>query len=124
MADRATHGEAELLLLRARLEIQQRLGGSKCAIANEIEIASVELIGAGFRDHVDDRASGSSQFCAVGVRGDPELLHNFIRELVRSAIAAACLREEGIVVVSPVYQITRLIAADPAKGQVTIRARR
>ncbi len=56
----ATQSEAELLLLRAWLEIEEWLGRSERAVSNEIKISSVELIGSGSRDDVDHRASGTS----------------------------------------------------------------
>jgi hypothetical protein len=83
----------------------------------------MELVRSRFCDHVDHRASGPSQFRTIGVRRDAELLDDFFGELVGSAIAAAGLGKESIVVVSPVDQIAGLISADAAKSQIAIRSR-
>src|SRR5579872_1086436 len=82
VADRTTQREAELLLLRVWLEIQERLHRSECTVSNEIKIGSVDLIRSRFRDYVDHRASGPSQLRSIGIRRDSELLHNFVRELI------------------------------------------
>src|SRR5271170_682308 len=58
---RTAEGESELLLLRVRFEIEVGLGRAECAVSNEIKVSPVKLIRAGFRDHVDNRAAGSSQ---------------------------------------------------------------
>ncbi len=64
---RTAQGESELLLLRVRFEIEVGLGRAECAVSNEIKIGPVELIRSGFRDHIYNRAAGSSQVCAVGI---------------------------------------------------------
>ena len=73
-------------------------------------------------DHVHHRAAGASQVGAVSIRRHAELLHHFVRELVRRAIAAAGLSKERIVVVAAVHQIAGLKSPDAAKGQIAIRA--
>ena len=59
-------------------------------------------------------------FCSVGVRRDPELLHYFSRELIGGTVAAASLREESIVVVTPVNQEGVLGTTDAAERKITI----
>ena len=95
---------------------------AKRAVAEEVEIGSVQVIGTRFGDHVHHRAAGASQFGAVGVRGDAELLHHFVGELVGRAIAAAGLSEKGVVVVAAVDQIAGLVAANAAEGKIAVRA--
>ncbi len=123
VVDGTTQCEAELLLLGVWLEIESWLGRSEGAVSNEIKIGSMQLVRSRFCHHVDHRASGSSQFRTVRIRRDAELLDDFFGELIRSAIAAASLREKRVVVVSPVDQITRLISANAAKSQIAIRPR-
>ena len=76
----------------------------------------------GFGDDVHDRAAGTPQVGAVSIRGDAELLHYFVGELVWRAIAAAGLSEEGIVVVAAIDQVAGLEATNAAEGQIAIRA--
>ena len=67
VTDWAAEGESELLLLGMRFEIEEGLRCSEGAVAKEIEVGSVELVRSRFCDHVDHRASGSSQVGPVGV---------------------------------------------------------
>ena len=119
--DGAAQGKSELLLLIVRLEIHERMLGRHGAVLKEIEIGSVQPIGTRFGDHVHHRTPGAPQVGAISVRGDAELLHHFVGELIGRAIAAAGLSEKGVVVVAAVHQIAGLVAADTAKGQVPIR---
>ena len=93
------------------------------AVADKIEIGSVEAIGTRLSDHIHYGASGASQLSAVGVGGDAELLHYFVRKLIRRAIAAPGLPEKGVVVVSTIHQIAGLKTADAAKGEIAVGAR-
>jgi hypothetical protein len=84
----------------------------------------MKVIGSGLGDYVYHRAAGTSQFCAIGIRGNAKLLHHFVGKLVGSAIAAASLSKEAIVVIGAVHQVTGLIPADSAKREIAIRSRR
>src|SRR5678816_551785 len=119
--DGAAQGKSELLLLIVRLEIHEGMLGRHGAVLEEIEIGSVQTIGTRFGDYVHHRTPGPPQVGAVSVRGDAELLHHFVGELIGRAIAAAGLPEKSVVVVAAVHQITGLVAADAAKGEVPIR---
>ncbi len=121
--DGTAQGKTELLLLIVRLEVHERMPGRHGAVLEEIEISSVQAVGARFRDHIHYRASGPSQVSAVGVRRDAELLHYFVGKLVGCAIATTGLPEKGIVIVTTVHQIAGLVSADTAKGEVAVRAR-
>jgi hypothetical protein len=58
--DGSAQRESELLLLIVRLEVKQRMGCAKSAIADEIEIRAMEMVRAGLGDHIDYCSSGSS----------------------------------------------------------------
>jgi hypothetical protein len=80
----------------------------------------MNVIRARFGDDVDDRAAGASLFRAVGIGGDAELLHDFGRELVGSAIASTSLGEEGIVVVAAIDEGGVLESANTAEGKIAV----
>ena len=119
----AAEGEAELLLLIVGLEVHEGMLGGERAVAHVIEIGSVKTVGPGFGDHIHHRAAGASQFGAVGIGGNAELLHHFVGKLIGRAVAAASLAEEGVVVVAAIDQVAGLEAANAAKSQIAVRAR-
>ncbi len=49
------------------LRLGDRIGGIETAVAEELETGSMELIGAGFGDHIDDGAAGVAVFGGVGI---------------------------------------------------------
>ena len=81
------------------------------------------VVGSGFGDDVNNSAAGASHFRSVGIGRDAELLHDFVRELVRSAIEAACLREECVVEVAAVDQEAVLESAQAAERKIAVGGR-
>ena len=61
-AERASEGEAELMLLAGGLEVEEGIAGVEGAVAEVIESGAVKFVGAGFGDDVDDGAAGASGF--------------------------------------------------------------
>src|SRR5581483_1752811 len=118
--DRSAYGESELLLPVCRLEVHERMLRVQSAVADEVERRTMQTVRTGLCHYVNYRSACASEFRAIGVRRNPELLHHFIRELVGCAIASTGLREEGIIVIGAVDQITRLISANAAKGKIAI----
>src|SRR6266571_6750530 len=121
--ERTTVGESELLLAIAGLDVHEGMAGIEAAVAKIVEGTAMSAVGAGLGDYVHHGAAGASQLGAVRVGGDAELLNDLVAELVGSAIAAASLGEESVVVVGPIHQITGLIYANAAEGQVAIGGR-
>lgn len=100
--ERAAERGSALLLLAVRLERHERSSSAaECAVANVIKAGAMPVVGPGLGDDVNNRAAGTSHFSSVGIGRDAELLHNFVRELVRSAIEAAGLREKCIIEIPP-----------------------
>src|SRR5438105_12641337 len=122
-ANRAAERHAKLLLLVMRLEVHEGIAGRETAVSQVVEIGSMNLIRAGFCHHIDYCAAGAPYLCAIGIRGDSELLHNLIRELVRGTIPSTRLRKEGIIIIAAIDKIARLVAANAAKtpGHRSIR---
>ena len=76
------------------------------------------VIGAGLGDDVDYGAAGASLLSTVGIGGDAELLHDFVGELVGSAVETAGLGEESIVEVAAVDQEAVLKSANAAERKI------
>ena len=82
----------------------------------------MDLIGPGFCNDIYDSAAGPSELRSISVGGDPKLLYDFIAELIRCAISPTSLGKEPIVVIPAIDQITRLITANAAESQISIRS--
>ncbi len=119
-AEWAADGRAKLVLLAGGLDVQEGVAGVEGAVAEVIESGAVKFVGAGFGDDVDHGAAGASGFGGDGIGRDAEFLDYFIRKLIRRAISAAGLGEEGVVVVSAVNQVAGLEAANAAECEVAI----
>src|ERR1019366_4561693 len=74
-----------------------------------------------FGNYVKDRASSLSEFRAVSVGGDAELLDDLVAELIRRAIPAPRLGKEGIIVVRAIHQKAVLKPPRSAKRQIAVR---
>ena len=118
--ERTADGASALLLAAVGLEGHKGIGGAESAVADVIEAGAVPVIGAGFGDDVDDGAAGASQFGAVGIGGDAELLHDFVGELIRRAIEAAGLGEEGVVEVAAIDEEAVLESAKATEGEIAV----
>ena len=118
-ADRAS----DLLLPVVRLECQKRIGRAERTVAQIVERRAMHMIRSGLGDDIDHGAAGASLLRAVRIRRDAELLHHLRRELVGRAIASARLREECVVVVSPVDQCCVLKSANAAERQIAVGRR-
>src|SRR5690348_7366767 len=66
--DGTADGASHLLLPVMRLEGEKRIAGAERTIAQIVEPGAMQVIGAGFRDHIHHRASGSSLLCSIGIR--------------------------------------------------------
>ena len=119
-ADRAS----ALLLAAVRLERHEGVGRAESAVADVIESGPVPVIGTGLGDNVDDGAAGASKFCAIGIRGDAKLLHDFVRKLIGSAIKPASLGIKGVVEVAAVDQEAVLESAQAAERKIAVVAER
>ncbi len=123
LLDGTADGASALLLAAVRFEGQEGVGGPESAVADVIESGAVPVIGTGLGDYVNDRAAGASLFGAVGIGRDAELLHDFVRELVRSAIEAAGLGEEGVIEVAAIDQEAVLESAQSAEREIAVGGR-
>jgi hypothetical protein len=61
-AERTSDSEAELVLGAAGFDIQRSNASVENAVTQVIKSRSVELVGAGFRHHVDYRAASPARF--------------------------------------------------------------
>ena len=113
---RAADGASELLLAIVRLEREESVGSAEGTVSHVVEDGAMNMIGAGFSDDVDNRSTGASLFGAVGIGRDAELLYDFGRELVGSAIASASLGEESVVVIAAIDEGGVLESANTAEG--------
>ena len=67
-----------------------------------VEETSVDVVGAGLGDDVDDAAAGAAEL-GVGTAGhDLEFLDGFERDIDGSALAAGLLAEEAVVVIAAI----------------------
>ncbi len=75
--------EAELIAFevgeRSAVLVSEKRIGVKVGVAEEFVEASVELVGAGLIDEVDDAAAAASEFGGVGIGLDLELLDGIDR---------------------------------------------
>jgi hypothetical protein len=79
--DRAAHGSAELVALQRILHGSEELPGIHCAVAQEIEHRSVDLVGTGTGDDVDHAAAGIAELRREIARLQIEFLHRIrVRE--------------------------------------------
>src|SRR5437868_11878243 len=118
--DRPAQSEAELLLTVLRRAVKVRVLRVNLAVAQEVEVGAVPVVGTGLSYHVHHCTPSASQFRAIGIRRNAKLLHHFIRKLVGSAIATASLSKKRVVVVPTVDQVAGLVSTNPAKRQITI----
>src|SRR5439155_9460741 len=71
----------------------------------EPETRSVQLVGPGFRDHVDNGAARPAELCGVSIRIDLKLLDGILAELKGRSPGTGApgrLTEEGVVIISAV----------------------
>ena len=108
-------GGSALLLAAVRFEGHKgSSGAAEAAVADVIEAGAMPVIGAGLGDDVDYGAAGASLLSTVGIGGDAELLHDFVGELVGSAIEAAGLGKESVVEVAAIDEEAVLESAETA----------
>ncbi len=115
----AERGSA-LLLAAMRLESHHGIGRAESAVADVVEAGAVPVIGARFGDDVDDCTAGASLLRTVGIRGDAELLDDFVGELVGRAIQAASLGEEGVVEIAAIDQEAVLKSAQATERKIAV----
>ena len=120
-ANRSPQSAAELLLAIAGLAGGERLLGIERTVAQIVERAAMPFVVARLGYHVENPAARPAEFGTVGVRRDPELLDDFVAELIRRAITSARLGVKGIVVIGAVHQEVVLEAADTAEREIAIR---
>src|SRR5260370_39954308 len=120
-AKRASDSEAELVLGAAGFDVQCRIGRVKDAVTQVVEPGAVELVGAGFRQHVDYCAASPTGFGRNRIGGHPEFLDHLVGELIRSAVPPPGLGKEGIIVVRPIYKVTGREAANSADRKASVQ---
>src|SRR6185437_5804268 len=75
-SQRPAERESELLLLVLRLDIQFRIARVEAAVAEVIKCRAVKFVGAGFCDHIHNRAAASARFRRCGIRRHTEFLNH------------------------------------------------
>ena len=100
--------------------VQKIISRTEGTVAEMVEGRSVQVIGAGLGDNVDDGAAGAALFGAVGRGGDAEFLHNFGGDFVGSAIASTRLGKEGVVEVAAVDQEAVLESPNAADREIAV----
>src|SRR5690348_3978390 len=75
LLDRAAGAASELIALEEVMCWREEVAGIQVAVAQKLEGAAVQLVGAGFGDHVDNRAGAAAVLGAVAVGLNAELLH-------------------------------------------------
>src|SRR5579884_1615316 len=84
-------GEPELLLTISGFEVEEPGLRVKGAVPEVVKERSMHPVRTRFGHNVHHGPAGTSQFRAVGIRRNTELLHDFVAELVRCAVTAARL---------------------------------
>src|SRR4051812_4970713 len=65
--DGAADGASDLLLPVMRLEGEKRIAGAEGTIAQVVKRSAMQVVGAGFRDHVYHRASRAALLRSIGI---------------------------------------------------------
>ncbi len=100
--DRAADGGAELLTLKVLQRLAVRSVGCERFQALVVEDGAVQLISAGFRNHIDHAAGAASEFRAGAAGDDLKLLDRVQGDVDRCPLSADLFTEEAVVVVAAI----------------------